>query len=89
VLVWGGGTGPPRPEGTVELWSGERDEEYDELMIQIMALERMTGCPMPLHTFALMLGRKKERVGPRPEGHDAWSVTQDVCTATYSPEAEP
>jgi hypothetical protein len=25
-------------------------------MAEIMALERITGCPMPLHTSALMMG---------------------------------
>jgi hypothetical protein len=68
------------------LWAGERDEEWEATVAARSKLERVTGCPMPTLTFALMLGRMKRRTGARPVGREAWEWLQDRRTATYSKE---
>ena len=69
---------------TLALWNGFRDEEYDEFARARAAYERCTGSPNPTMEFALTLSEKRERVGPRPTGREAWAFTQQGDTATYS-----
>lgn len=39
---------------------------------------------MPTLSPYLVLNHKGPRVGPRPEGHEAWCVLQDIDTMTFS-----
>jgi hypothetical protein len=80
--------GVPPGGGTRALWNGERDQLWDNFTAARAAQERITGAPMPTLSPYLVLNHKGPRVGPRPEGHEAWCVLQDIDTMTFS-EARP